>query len=49
MSRRALTALALGAYRLALRARLQRRRGAGWLERPLRIVAAAAARDRAPR
>lgn len=49
MTHRTLTALVLGVYRLALRARLQQRRGATLLERPLRTIAAAAARDRAPR
>lgn len=39
-----LGSLVLGTYRLALRARLQRRPGAALLERPLRTLAAAAAR-----
>jgi hypothetical protein len=41
--------MVLGAYRLALRARLQQRRGAALLERPLRTIAAAVARDQEPR
>jgi len=44
MTRPTVTAVALGAYRLALRARLRRRPGAALLERPLRHLAAAASR-----
>jgi hypothetical protein len=44
MTRRALTALLLVAYRHALRARLRRRPGAALLERPLRTLAAASTR-----
>jgi len=44
MTRPTLRAVTLGAYRLALRARLSRRPGAALLERPLRHLAATAAR-----
>jgi hypothetical protein len=43
MTAATLSAAVLGAYRLALRARLQRRPGAALIERPLRHLAARAA------
>jgi len=49
LTRPAVARLLFGAYRFALRARLRRRPGAAVVERPLRTLAAAAARHAPPR